>query len=221
LGGRSLCCVIVALLLTLVAGRAAAAPENAGRILSPAPGSCVHSGDLVTIRWTPLTSDVDEFELLLMLDGAGNRPVRLTVQLDPSRSSYRWRVPSLPTVSARIQIRFNRGEGEELGSTSGGFQIVASGTTALASLALRDGEWWVVTLGGAAVGPMSRPHQKLATGHGMRWPLEPMASQGERDHLALMTFDSAPLTGVRHFRRRRIDDERPLGHVSAFMPQRE
>ena len=70
LGGRSLCCVIVALLLTLVAGRAVAAPENAGRILSPAPGSCVHSGDLVTIRWTPLTSDVDEFELLLMLDGA-------------------------------------------------------------------------------------------------------------------------------------------------------
>jgi len=213
--------MIAALLLSLAAGPAVAAVGTSGRILSPAHGSCVHPGELVTVRWTPLASDVREFELLLMLDGAGNRPVRLTVQLDPSRCSYQWKVPSLPTSSARIQIRFSRGAGEELGSTSGSFRIQSSGATLLASLALRGGEWWVVSLGGSALGPMSRPCEKLTAGSAAAWPLEPMAPQSERDHLATITFGSARYRADRPCRSHSSHGERSLARAPASIPQRE
>lgn len=221
LGGGSLCCVIVALLLTLATGQANAALETPRNILFPASGSRVHPGEVVTVRWTPLSPRIHELELLLILDGAGNRLVRLTTQLDPSCRSYRWRVPSLPTTSARIQIRFNRGRGEELGPTSASFQILSSGATSLASLALRDGEWWVVTLAGSAAGPVPRPSQKLGTGGDAAWPLEPLASQGEQDHWGSTPFESAPYAGSRPNRPERLDGERSVGHAPVSMPQRE
>ncbi len=182
---------VVALLLLLAAGPVAAASNGGVKILSPGRDARLHAGEIVTIRWTPPDPNVREFELLLLLGGSGGSPIRLTGQLDPARRSYCWRVPALPAASARLQVRFSRGWGEQPGATSGSFRIVSSGKPVLAELMRREGEWWVASLAGNDAETVVPPRERLTAGGGKAGPLEPMASQSEQDHLLAVRFSRA------------------------------
>ncbi len=140
------------------------------------------AGEEVTVRWTPPAADVRELELLLLLDGDA-APVRLTEQLAPQEGIYHWRVPGLPSPAARLQIRFSRGRGEELGSTSAPFRILPRQAGRLADLGRRGGEWWVVTPGAGAVGRLEPPRRGVCAELVAAWPLEPLGSSGEREPL--------------------------------------
>jgi hypothetical protein len=214
-------CWAVALLLILVAGPVAAGSVGSVRILSPVPDARLHAGETMTIRWTPMGPDVREFELLLLLGASGGSPVRLTGQLDPGTRSYRWRVPSLPTASARIQIRLSRGWGEEPGATSGPFRIVSSGNTLLAELTRREGEWWVAGLGGSDADPVDASRERVTAGVGQVGPLEPMASQSERDHvLTVGVSETGGPTGMTGGGER-TRGEPALARSPISVPQRE
>lgn len=175
-GEGSLGCATLTLLLAMAASPAA------GAFLAPAGGELLRPGQIVTVRWGPPAAGVCELELLLLLD-EGSVPVRLTEQLAPGDGCYRWRVPNLPSRKARLQIRFSRGRGEELGSTSAPFHILPRTATGLAELGRRGGEWWVVRPGADAMDSLELPQQTVLAHRLPAWPLEPLAAAGEREPL--------------------------------------
>lgn len=115
-------------------------PETPGaplaRLLSPAPGTALVPGAVVTIAWEPgaglaALSHVEEWEAFLSLDGGATYPLRITPHLDARRRSFRWRVPDLPTASARLLLRFGD-ERREVGmEVPGAFAITAEPSTRL------------------------------------------------------------------------------------------
>jgi len=84
---------------------------------------------------------VDEFELLLSLDGGRTWPVRVTRELEGAEQVVRWQVPNLPAQAARIRVRFERDEHEVEGPPSASFQIVAD-REAQDLHAFHEGNWW-------------------------------------------------------------------------------
>jgi len=218
---RSLCSVVIASMALLAPGTLLAAPEPTPRFLVPGEGANLHPGNVVTVRWTPLPSDTTEFELLLLIDDTSDATVRLTVQLDPTRCSYTWRVPNLPSSSARLRIRLSRGAGEEDGPISAPFRILPSEGVDLAGFAFHGGEWWVTRLWASPLAPIlptgTRWHELPAA----PWPLEPLGSQGEQDqgvaHLAetdeFQTAHASP--GPRR------EDPYPFHRQPSSIPQRE
>ncbi len=140
--------------LLLFAGTAIAG--SGGQILFTPPGNQVRAHEVVELRWTPLGDDVDELEVLLSLDGTWEQPLRLTGQLDPHALSFEWRVPNLPTGTARIRIRFGGSSGEELAPASAPFTIVGTGSRPAAGLSWHRAEWWVVEPGAASRSRTSR-----------------------------------------------------------------
>jgi hypothetical protein len=95
--------------LGAVSGSAALA-AGASDFPSPRAGAVLTAGSLADARWRApegetLAADVDEAELVLSLDGGNTFPVRVSAELAPGSSSYRWRVPALPTGSARLALR--------------------------------------------------------------------------------------------------------------------
>ncbi|NOZ93397.1 MAG: hypothetical protein GXP47_01495 [Acidobacteria bacterium] len=220
-GRRCLCLAGTLSIALLVAATLPAGQEPAVRFLSPEPASTVHPGQLLTVRWTPLPPDTREFELLLLLDDSTGATVRLTIELDPARRSYRWRIPNLPSSSARLQIRLSRGAGEELGTMSAPFAISSSCSTLLAGLTFHGGEWWLARTWGSSLAPIVPRRTRLAGIIGSATPLEPLESRWERDHVRTnhteMTTGRTPGSGPRsHPRRRSSPSRRP-----ASIPQRE
>jgi hypothetical protein len=143
-------CVAVVALLALGPG-AAAAELGAGRIVAPAAGTIVRAGDTVRVSWTPLPADVEEFELLLSVDGGSTFPLRLTVSLDPALTSYTWRVPNLPAGAARLTLRVGIA-GEEIVLGPGPrFEVAGDSAAPTGKITFQGGEWW--TTEGVAVQP--------------------------------------------------------------------
>jgi hypothetical protein len=180
---------ILALTLLVLAVVPATAMPHAGAIVVPARGPVVRAGEWVRTRWEPLPADVDEFELLLVLDGARAPRVRLTGQLSPERESYLWRVPNLPCLSARLLLRFSRGHDEEEEAEPGeAFSIVGTVLEPVARLSYVRGEWWVATDGGTwparppcresrleADAPAGPPADRAVPGEGRTVPGESLA----------------------------------------------
>ncbi|MCG6962925.1 MAG: hypothetical protein LJE95_06595 [Acidobacteria bacterium] len=131
--------VLAAVLLLLAAPPAA----GEGRVERPHAGQTVRAGEVIEVRWTSFDEPVDELEILLMVDGKGRFPVRLTEQLAPRPGRLLWRVPDLPTPAARLVVRFGRDGHELLAEPGGAFRIIGSVRTTLPSPGFANGEWWL------------------------------------------------------------------------------
>ncbi len=143
-------CAAVAALLALVPATAAAEVVG-GRIVEPAAGTIVRAGDTVQVRWTPLPAEVEEFELLLSIDGGKSFPLRLTVSMDPDLRSYTWRVPNLPAGAACLKLRVGvAGHEVELGPGPR-FELAGDSGSPTGKITFHAGEWW--TTEGVAVQP--------------------------------------------------------------------
>jgi len=100
---------VLAALVSATALRADALPADG--FLSPAGGATLTAGAVAEARWlAPDASalhleEFDEAELVLSLDGGLTFPVRISAELAPGASTYRWRVPALATQRARLALR--------------------------------------------------------------------------------------------------------------------
>jgi hypothetical protein len=106
-------------------------------------GPAVVAGQRVTVAWEGVSTDVDELELLLSVDGGERYPIRLTRSIDPASGSVAWTVPSFATSDARLRLRFGSGGREEDGEPSAPFRILVPPAAPPSRLELREGEWWV------------------------------------------------------------------------------
>jgi hypothetical protein len=98
------------------------------------------------VRWTELPAEIEEFELLLSLDGGRSYGLRLTPRLDPATRELSWEVPNLPAGDARIRLRVGV-RGREIESTvSAPFVILGSPKAPVATLRFAEGEWWTAAL---------------------------------------------------------------------------
>jgi hypothetical protein len=116
--------------------------------LSPARNEALAPGSIVELRWTsPCGSGSieDEAEIVLSLDGGVTFPIRVSNELSPCATRFRWRVPSLATGRARLALRTGaegRPETEALTLLSGEFRILADREGRVQRLLRRLGEWW-------------------------------------------------------------------------------
>ncbi len=148
LGGRLLLALVA---IVALAPNLAAEGDQGGEILAPASGAAVRAGDVVEVRWTPVAPGVEEFELLLSVDGGRTFPLRLTEMLDPRVTSFSWRVPNVPTGAARIVLRVGVDDREEMLRSGPAFEVLGDAEAPPGKFTFRGGEWW--TTGGIAVEP--------------------------------------------------------------------
>ena len=94
--------------LVFMAAPALAAPG----FLRPAAGDRLESGTVVELLWNldGVSSDAQESELVLSLDGGRTFPIRLTADFEPATRKVLWRVPALPTDQARLALRAGNDE---------------------------------------------------------------------------------------------------------------
>jgi len=86
--------------------------------------------------------DVDEFELLLSIDGGRTFPLRLTGMLDPCSTSYAWRVPNLPTAAACLRMRAGEEREEVLLRSGPLFELAGDTRATTGKFTFQSGEWW-------------------------------------------------------------------------------
>ena len=91
---------------------------DASAFHAPSAGATLTAGSIMDVRWVASAAELelergeaDEAELVLSLDGGDTFQVRISSELSPHATSYRWRVPSLPTRSARLALRVGAGRG--------------------------------------------------------------------------------------------------------------
>ena len=87
---------------------------DASAFHAPSAGATLTAGSTIDVRWATSAAELerdeaDEAELVLSLDGGDTFQVRISSELSPHATSYRWRVPSLPTRSARLALRVGDG----------------------------------------------------------------------------------------------------------------
>ncbi|MGE5236957.1 MAG: hypothetical protein ACM3O7_11470 [Acidobacteriota bacterium] len=149
--------VAAAVAVWLASTSAAGAPTSVLLSVSrpvprPSVDSSVTAGAIVTVDWPLLSTDVDEFELLLSLDGGHSYPVRLTPQLDPGTTVLTWKVPNLPTPAARLRLRVGVAGREVDGEPSREFRLLPRSGLPPTPLWYAGGEWW--TSVAASLGPV-------------------------------------------------------------------
>lgn len=138
--------------------------------LSPARGEVLAPGSIVEIQWASACEpdraerlreerdweekDADEgerdagereAEIVLSLDGGMTFPVRISTELSPCTTRFRWRVPALSTTQARLGLRTGeegREETEEIEFVSERFTILADPEGRNEALVSRGAEWW-------------------------------------------------------------------------------
>jgi len=129
---------------------AAAAPPPAHALATnefrvPAAGATLTGGSVAEVRWSAAEQDgADEAELVLSIDGGRTFPIRVSAELDPGATAYRWRVPELAARSARLALRVGAGrarERERIVLVSAEFAI-ASVAPQPRTLASGPGESW-------------------------------------------------------------------------------
>ena len=134
---------VVVLLLSAAAAHAAQT-----RIVF-APRRALEAGEVVTVGWEGLPANVDELEFLLVINGG--EVVRLTPQFAPSKGSFGWTVPNLPSRAAVLELRAGI-EGEEI-VLAASDPFVIRGVARRANVVFRDGEWWSLDTGTPAAAP--------------------------------------------------------------------
>jgi len=178
-GWRQSSLIIGALLVFLNAKAVVAGANPFGRILAPSGGAVVTAGELVDVRWTALARDVEEFELLLSLDDGRHFSLRLTVMLNPRLRTYSWRVPNLPTETARIRLRVGR-EGRETEAEIGeAFRIVGAKDAVVAQPSFRDGELWMTPDAALWLRELDVPRTRIDSADPVEWA-ENLVSEGSR-----------------------------------------
>lgn len=133
---------IVVTLLCAAAGQAQA--EAAQTRIVFAPRRALEAGEVVTVGWEGLPASVEELEFLLVTDDG--EKIRLTPELMPSRTSFRWKVPNLPSRAAVLELRAGI-DGEELVLAASDSFAIHGGVARKAHVEFRDGEWWSVETG--------------------------------------------------------------------------
>ena len=126
----------IAITVVLIAATANAAQP---RIVF-APRRALQAGEVVTVGWAGLPTDVDELEFLLVTDDG--ETVRLTPQFTPENGSFGWTVPNLPSRAAFLELRAGIDGVEQVLASSEPFEI--HGVARRAHVEFRDGEWWFV-----------------------------------------------------------------------------
>ena len=131
----------LALLLWGFGATAALASTPARLATNIRPGETLRAGDAVTLR---LASDegIEEMEVLLSLDGGRTFQLRVTREMPNGSREVTWRVPNLPTTTARLALRVRDEDGEEVvRSISDEFTIAGEQTEPLEVLRRFGGEW--------------------------------------------------------------------------------
>lgn len=137
----------------LVSRFAPADAAEPAHVFSPRPGDTLWVGSTVDVSWHPLPTEAKEMELFLSLDGGATYPLRLTPQMAPGLTSWRWSVPNLPTEKARLRLRVGiPGRGEVDGPPSGVFRIVHEARVVAEPVRWYRGELWL-GLGGDSPPP--------------------------------------------------------------------
>jgi len=171
----------IALLIVLLAATANAAEP---RIVF-APRRALQAGEVVTVGWEGLPSDVDELEFLLVTDDG--ETVRLTPQFTPDSGSFGWTVPNLPSRAAMLELRAGIAGVEAVLASVGPFEI--HGAAVNPRVEFRDGEWWAIDTGMPGV----RPHSMRSIRHAhatrsfmrpRQWLLRAVVDAGEVQALA-------------------------------------
>ena len=130
---------------TAAPGAAAPAPPPAGEaegLRLTSPPAEVHAGDVLELSWSELPAGIDECELLLSLDDGRTWPVRVSPELERAERRYRWRVPNLPSPTARLRLRLGGARGERLAPVSAAFRIEGSAAAGPPDDILREGTLW-------------------------------------------------------------------------------
>jgi len=109
---------------------------------SASAGEAVSAGSVMEVRWSGLSHDTEEVELLLYLDGRMSS-LRLTEELSPAGGSYRWRVPELSARRAFLVLRMGVAGREIESEPTAEFEIVPSGSSSGATIRWSDGEMWL------------------------------------------------------------------------------
>ncbi len=173
--------VVLSIAAAIGTGQVSARTGRFGAVLNPNRGERLIPGQTLDLRWSSLPPHVDEFELLLSLDGGRHYPVRVTPQLDPSLGGLAWTVPNLPTDWARLRLRWGCDGVEQEGPESAAFSIGSSDGQPMQAARYRNGEWWL-QLGGPAT--LIDPHSESLTSPALRQPSDPADSdQGPDDRL--------------------------------------
>src|SRR2546430_11687511 len=79
------------------------------QLIEPVQGTSLSGGSTVVLKWSAEGIDeqshIEEWEAFLSLDGGRYYGVRITPHLDISIREFRWVVPNVDSVDARILIR--------------------------------------------------------------------------------------------------------------------
>ena len=130
---------------TLACGAVALAEAGEG-FFPPSRGALLVPDTTVAVAWsTPCLPDADESELLLSLNDGLTFEIRLSGPLAPCAANFRWRVPGVPSASARLAVRKGRKgrpESERIALVSERFTILPAGTPPSSRLMRGAIEWW-------------------------------------------------------------------------------
>jgi hypothetical protein len=128
----------------------------------------------VRLEWPSLPPDVDEFEILLSLDGGASYPIRLTPQLAPGTTVLTWEIPNLPTTAARVRLRAGFDGHEVEGAPSRTFHLLAREDLPPAPLRYADGEWWISV--GASLWSVALTHRTEPTAQASKPAVEELGA---------------------------------------------
>lgn len=115
------------------------ADEDASRLSCPGD---VRAGEIVELRWSAPSAEVEELEIMLSLDGGRTYDVRVSPELDPRANVWRWRVPNLPTSDARLRLRLGTRRGEREGVPTRAFTILGASDRPIERRQVHEGRWW-------------------------------------------------------------------------------
>jgi hypothetical protein len=130
-----------ALVLSALGASSAQAVASSRLTARPRPGEALRAGSATTLRFD-VDEEIGEMEVLLSLDGGRTFPLRVTREMSEGTHQLNWRVPNLPTTSARLALRVGtEDEGEVIRDVSGEFTILAADTEPLEDVRPFRGEW--------------------------------------------------------------------------------
>jgi hypothetical protein len=126
------------------------------------------AGEPVTICWEAIGPGVEEFELILSLDGGEHWNLRISPEFDSGERRFVWKVPNLAAGEARLRIRGRMDGREVLGPASVAFRMVAQAGLPPESWLFWEHAWWDDSEGGALPRPgiaADAPGPGLWSGH--------------------------------------------------------
>jgi hypothetical protein len=118
-------CLFIPLALSAIPALAFGMPLAPAALEAPA---AVSVGQTLEIRWSGVPSTAEEIELVLSLDGGRSFHLRVSDRLEGRVETWRWRVPDLPTRSARLMLRMGDRAGEHIVALSPTFEILRGGS---------------------------------------------------------------------------------------------